>query len=325
MKSLQEIAKLHRGKASDRWTSYLNFYDERLSGYRDAPISMLEIGVQNGGSLEIWAQYFAQSSTIIGCDIDERCKLLKFDNKDISTVVGDITDHKTICEIREIKNAFEIIIDDGSHHSRDIIMTFLDLFPNVKNDGVYIIEDLHCSYWQHYGGGLYHPYSAQAFFKALVDVMNSEFWGVEKQISEVISGILKFHKIEADALNLDHIHSIEFTNSICIVRKKDPEMNVIGLRKVYGKNISVETDIHDSKHDVAQYDQTNNYFSKLKRPLQEQFFILDEELKQRDEELTQLKMKLSQLEQVKNALLSELSAIKSTKFWKAYAYITKIF
>ena len=39
----------------------------------DQPINLLEIGVRNGGSLELWAEYFNKAVNIVGCDIDEAC------------------------------------------------------------------------------------------------------------------------------------------------------------------------------------------------------------------------------------------------------------
>ena len=57
----QSIESLHRnkvGKVSDKWESYLEYYDTLLAPRRNLPVSLLEIGVQNGGSLETWAAYF---------------------------------------------------------------------------------------------------------------------------------------------------------------------------------------------------------------------------------------------------------------------------
>ena len=47
---------------------------------------------------------------------------------------------------------FDIIIDDGSHHSDDIIQAFRSLFDKLRPGGVYSVEDLHASYWESLGG-----------------------------------------------------------------------------------------------------------------------------------------------------------------------------
>src|SRR5947209_9549052 len=55
--TLLSIARRHRGKVSDKWESYFSTYEALFQPLRTKPISLLEIGVQNGGSLEIWARY----------------------------------------------------------------------------------------------------------------------------------------------------------------------------------------------------------------------------------------------------------------------------
>ncbi len=57
-KSLEQTRLEHNGKVSDKWELYVNEYDRIFSPYRDRPLNLLEIGIQNGGSLEIWPTYF---------------------------------------------------------------------------------------------------------------------------------------------------------------------------------------------------------------------------------------------------------------------------
>ena len=61
-KTLKQIYVEHTGKVSDKWSIYLSEYDRILSEYRHKPLCMLEIGIQNGGSLEIWSKYFTNVS-----------------------------------------------------------------------------------------------------------------------------------------------------------------------------------------------------------------------------------------------------------------------
>jgi hypothetical protein len=91
MKSLTEIYRNHIGKVSDRWSLYLTEYDRLFAPWRDKPIRLLEIGIQNGGSLEIWSQFFPNAEKIVGCDIDLACTRLKYDDKRVAVVVADAT------------------------------------------------------------------------------------------------------------------------------------------------------------------------------------------------------------------------------------------
>ena len=58
MKSLRQLYDEHTGKVSDKWALYLEVYDRAFGPYRERPVSLVEVGVQNGGSLEIWSRYF---------------------------------------------------------------------------------------------------------------------------------------------------------------------------------------------------------------------------------------------------------------------------
>src|SRR6516165_2890021 len=73
--SLCRIFVDHEGFASDKWEHYFPIYEAAFSKFiaRGQPIRLLEIGVQNGGSLQIWSKYFPAGSTIVGIDIDPAC------------------------------------------------------------------------------------------------------------------------------------------------------------------------------------------------------------------------------------------------------------
>lgn len=220
---------IHKGKVSDKWRLYLNEYDRLFSIYKDRLISLLEIGVQNGGSIEIWGKYFVNANILVGCDINPECASLHYEDDRISIVVGDITTSDTKEKILTRCQSYDIIVDDGSHRSPDIIKTFINYFGHLNNGGIYIVEDLHCSYWDIFGGGLSNPQSAISFFKHLIDVINYEHWGSGKR-SDMIS------EYGIDEELLSHIHSIEFVNSICIIKKMTPSKNVLGDRIIVGRD-----------------------------------------------------------------------------------------
>ena len=89
IKSLMQIYQEHNQKVSDKWSLYLKEYDSLFQTYRDQSISLLEIGIQNGGSLEIYDKYFEFAKVIIGCDIDASCKTLNYDSDKIKVIVGN--------------------------------------------------------------------------------------------------------------------------------------------------------------------------------------------------------------------------------------------
>jgi hypothetical protein len=96
MKTLKELYMEHQGKVSDKWSLYLNEYERLLSPYRKMKINLLEIGVQNGGSLEIWGKYFPHAKKIIGCDINPDCKKLSYENTRMTSPVKVVSKFKRV-------------------------------------------------------------------------------------------------------------------------------------------------------------------------------------------------------------------------------------
>ena len=85
--------------------------------------------------------------------------MLKASNEAINVVVGDANSDEIFQQIIKLSDSYDLIIDDGSHVSKDIITSFARYFPLLKSGGMYIIEDLHASYWKVWGGGLAYPLS----------------------------------------------------------------------------------------------------------------------------------------------------------------------
>lgn len=247
-KTLHQLYAEHTGKVSDKWSLYLTEYDRLFDDYRDKPVRLLEIGIQNGGSLEIWSTYFSNASALIGCDINPDCARLSYDDPCIGVIVGDANAPEVRERVFQRSPQFDIIIDDGSHLSSDIIKSFALYFPHVVEDGVFIAEDLHCSYWGQFEGGLFDPYSSLSFFKRLADVISHEHWGIPKARADILRGIFTKYGCEVDAEALSQVHSVEFINSMCVVRKAPTADNGLGRRVIAG-SIELVVPGHRELHD----------------------------------------------------------------------------
>lgn len=250
---LRQLYKDHRGKESDKWSLYLDEWDRVFSPIRKNRINLLEIGVQNGGSLEIWGKYFYNAERIVGCDIDEKCRCVQIDDPRVSVIIGDANDESTQNEIKAKAPIFDLIIDDGSHKSSDIIRSFFRYFPLLSEDGIYLVEDLHTSYWADYEGGLHNPYSAISFFKRLVDIVNHEHWRNGQPSISFLSGFSKYFNKELNSSFLEKIHSVEFLNSLCIIRTAAPSRNKLGPRVIAGLESCV-TESHQSLNNISILD-----------------------------------------------------------------------
>jgi len=289
MTTLTEIYKTHSGKVSDKWAIFLAEYDEKFILYKDENIRLLEIGIQNGGSLEIYSKYFKNAELILGCDINLKCKNLSYEESNIQIVVGDATQNEVFKQITE-NQKFDIIIDDGSHTSSDIIKTFCLYFNQLNDGGIFIIEDLHCSYWQRFSGGLFHPLSSINFFKRLVDVLNFEHWGIARSRDWLLRIFSLNYNLNLNRLALQNIHSVEFVNSMCFIRKKIPLQNELGKRIVVGCDAFIVPIIKTLNNTTSDLQSENsNYWSNRDLPPEEELIKCNREITALKNEIAALK------------------------------------
>lgn len=131
---------------------YIPFYEQHLP---KEPKRLLEIGVKEGRSLAMWAEYFPNTE-IHGLDLFVENNTWNVDklispnlspSQALALHTGNQCDWRVLELLRQFD--FDVIIDDGSHNSRDQMMTFFGLF-NGKH---YFIEDLHCNDDEFYSQG----------------------------------------------------------------------------------------------------------------------------------------------------------------------------
>lgn len=216
--SYSETFQNHRGNAADKWEGYLLTYDIELEPLRDRVRKMLEIGVQNGGSLEVFANYFQQAEYLVGLDICEDCRNLSFNDPRIHVEIGDATSATARQKLARTYGSFDLILDDGSHQSTDITQSFFAMLELLAPGGTYIAEDLCCVYWKEFGGGLKSPQSPMQLFKHLADVINHEHWRSGVSIADHLREMGYVDISPSTLERIGSIRSISFHNSICIIR-----------------------------------------------------------------------------------------------------------
>lgn len=262
---LNELYHTTEGKRSDKWSIYLDIYSEVFKGFKNKGVNLLEIGIQNGGSLEIWSRFFNNGKRFIGCDINEKCSSLSYDDKRISVIIGDANSISVKENIQKLFDGqINILIDDGSHTSGDIIKAFFNYFPLISDDGIYVIEDLHCSYWEEFDGGLYNPHSSMTFLKLLADVVNFEHWGLPGVTpKKLFSEFIDKYSLDVELSHiLSNIYSISFYNSVCVISKCRSGENAIGCRVFSGSDEDVVDLSAVSKTSYALDQQANTWSTK---------------------------------------------------------------
>ncbi|HLQ19391.1 MAG TPA: class I SAM-dependent methyltransferase [Tabrizicola sp.] len=183
---------------------YLEIYDGLLAGWQGRDIRFLEIGVFKGGSIPMWQGFLGRDSRLVFLDIDPACR----DLAQPGTVVeiGDQSDPEFLDRVAQAHGPFDLIVDDGGHKMHQQITSFRHLWPQLRDRGLYIVEDVHTSYWPGFGGGLREPASFIEFAKDLIDQMHS--WYTEDDAG------FPLHPLARE------IGGIRFYDSLVVIEKR---------------------------------------------------------------------------------------------------------
>ena len=132
------------GNICNKWIHYLDIYEKHFAKFVGKKFTMFEIGVSKGGSVEMWRDYFGKDVTIVGIDIDKKCK--QYEGEQINIEIGDQSDWNFLQMLIDKYGIPELVIDDGSHIMKDLIASFNFLYPLLKDGSIYLAEDLHTCY-----------------------------------------------------------------------------------------------------------------------------------------------------------------------------------
>ena len=130
---------VHENAVGHHYTEvYARYLDER----RESVTKVLELGTWSGQSARMWRDYFPNAE-IHTLDIEPREPLgPRPDNSRITFHHGDESNAVTLGQMAK-HGPFDLIVDDGSHISRNQIFIFDHLWEAVKPGGLYVCEDLH--------------------------------------------------------------------------------------------------------------------------------------------------------------------------------------
>jgi hypothetical protein len=195
------------GHRTVKWKHYLEIYDRYFSRFRGTDVHLLEIGVFDGGSLQMWKNYFGPKAKIFGVDIDANCKQLE--EEQISIFIGDQASEEFLRSLASIIPRIDILIDDGGHRMKEQITTFKVLFPHICNEGIYICEDLHTSYWRKFGGGFRRKGTFIEYSKGLIDSIHG--WHSKEPRKLAVSELTR------------SIYSLHYYDSLLVIEKRPIE------------------------------------------------------------------------------------------------------
>lgn len=152
----------------------------------------------------MWKHYFGPDSRIFGIDMNPHCKKLEEDQIEIFT--GDQEDRTFLRALAEQIPKIDILIDDGGHTMKQQINTFEELFSHIEENGVYLCEDLHTSYWPKLGGGYKRRSTFIEYSKNFIDYVNA------------------WHSSQTDKLSVTEftrsVHSLHYYDSVLVIEKR---------------------------------------------------------------------------------------------------------
>lgn len=193
------LASADRGRGARKWHHYLPLYERYFAPFRDRAPKLLEIGVLNGGSLDMWRGYFGSDATIFGIDRAERSRA--FDGISGHVRIGDQSDGTFLSQVVQDMGGIDLVIDDGSHIVTDIEVSFRTLFPLLSDGGLYVVEDLHASLWPEYQTGN----DGRDFTEFLGKIAREQHW--------------RYHGMEFDQRIGPRIAAVHLYDSMLVIEK----------------------------------------------------------------------------------------------------------
>jgi hypothetical protein len=193
-----------------KWFHYLGIYHRHFARFRGRSPVVIEIGVWQGGSLQMWHHYFGPGTRVVGVDSDPKCS--RFEDETTTILIGDQADRAFLSTVRERFPHVDILIDDGGHLMRQQITTFEELYPHVQPNGVYLCEDVHTSYWPSWGGGFRKPGTFVEYTKSLIDQLHA--WYTDEAKLNTAEAELKIDGFTRST------YALHFYDSIVVFEKR---------------------------------------------------------------------------------------------------------
>lgn len=171
--------------------------------------SMIELGVggaehhdRGGASLRMWREYLPDAR-IFAVDIHPKT----FQIPGVKIYQGSQDDRALADSIlSDMNGPAAFIIDDASHINMLTLKTFELYWPMLAPGGIYVVEDVHTSYWPEIYGGGWHDQSVMNVFKSQTDLLNRDHWQSQPPDGRFFA--------------YNDIESIHFFKEIIFIRKK---------------------------------------------------------------------------------------------------------
>jgi hypothetical protein len=226
---------------SHRWHHYFAIYERAFSEHVGKPVRLLEIGVQEGGSLRMWKAFFGPDAVVAGIDIDPSCARYDDPAASIHVRIGSQADPAFLAAVVNELGPFDLVVDDGSHVVSHIITSFAHLYgAGLKTGGAYVVEDTHATYWRRHRDL---PHAFSDFCRDLIDLMHAAYWRSFSSQQFKSGSPHRLSRVTVPAL-ATQIDSIQVFDSVVIIRKPEVARTHLPVNSV--------VQIRDGRHPPEQ-------------------------------------------------------------------------
>ena len=206
MKNIKNFFK-SSPKYSIKWSNYFDIYNNLFHKFINKKITLVEVGVGNGGSLHMWKKYFGINAKIIGIELNPTSKKLEKDGFKI--FIGDQSNPVFWRKFYKKIGKIDILIDDGGHTNLQQITTLMESINHINHGGMIIIEDTHTSFMRDKGFKNPSKYSFINFSTSLIENLHRRNPMLKKELNSISK----------------KIHSIEYYDSITVINIANKNLN----------------------------------------------------------------------------------------------------
>lgn len=170
---------------SIKYDNYFIIYEELLKKYVGCEITIVEVGILNGGSLFMWRKFFGPKARIIGIDLNpDACE---WKEHGFEIYIGDQASDAFWTQLFYKIGKVDVLIDDGGHTNKQQIVTTHNAIQNINDGGILIIEDIHTNYFLEFGNP--YRYSFLNFAYRIIDSINSRSYSLRQINSKYSSKV----------------------------------------------------------------------------------------------------------------------------------------
>ena len=170
---------------------YSNFFHTNFKDLKDKKLDILEIGAAKGDGIASFYFYFPNAFFI---GLDNNPFRNNYKSHRIRNIYVDISSKKILRNLtNHLNQKFDLIIEDCSHKLIDQILCFAENFKNLKNGGIYVVEDLNFPEIH----TMYNPTNEQTTLKSILTKIEDK--------KEVITDFIDVSTIEYLKKNIESI------------------------------------------------------------------------------------------------------------------------